>query len=161
MTSTTRNSKNPRRRDDGPRNRTPPRDRSRRRGADTAPPSYGSSRDNLQHTIVPQLSLGKLSTQTVEAFRSGNWRSSYQPLHEPPTATHFSAFSLLSLLPVGSDSPLLPAAGVLFTNGIKVLDSLLWLLTLGVSSSSGSRTSTQSHKHNGRHIRHSSPQSLA
>jgi hypothetical protein len=84
-------------------------------------------------TIAPQLGFDLFPAQTVEAFRSGIWRCCDSAHRETPSAKHFSAFSILSLLPGSNEQPLFPAAGIGWKQWVSVLESLFWLLSLGPS----------------------------
>ena len=84
-------------------------------------------------TIAPQLSFDRFPAQTVEAFRSGIWRCCDSAHRETPSAKHFSAFSILSLLPGSNEQPLFPAAGLSWKQGVSAFESLFWLLALGSS----------------------------
>ena len=92
--------------------------------------SGGVRREQMFHSVTPQLSFDLLPAETLEAFRSGNWRCSFMAHKCAPSKKYFSAFSMLCLLPETNGQPLIPAEGISFKQGIKVVECLLWLLTL-------------------------------
>ena len=87
--------------------------------------------------LVPPLSLQQLPVSVVTAYWWGNWHC-FSPeinFQEKPTNETFSAFSMLTLLLASDGQPLIPVAGVSFSDCMKMLDTLFWLLHLGMSHS--------------------------
>jgi hypothetical protein len=91
-------------------------------------------------TLLPSAtpSLGSvIPTGMLESLRQGSWNcSSYFLSSVAPTSTAFSAFAFIPTLS-GLSDPLIPRAGLSYSQIIAILSNLWWMLSLPLQCSIG------------------------